>query len=97
MVSFRWAFDHKKLLKACYIKMVGVEYPRIHNLGLLAQKAGLPMSDEQKKNLDFISGFNIEAHYPDVKHSLYKKATPEFTSKALVIIKETRQWLVANL
>jgi len=87
----------EKLLKACYMKMVGIEYPRIHNLGMIAQKASLGMNDKQRKNLDFISGFHIEARYPDVKHSLYKKATHEFTLKALAIIKETREWLIENL
>ena len=87
----------EKLLKAVYVKRVGVEIPRIHDLLRLSEKAGLVPSDEQADNLDLITSFNIAARYPDYKQSFYKKCTLEFTDASIIAIKELREWLLTIL
>jgi HEPN domain-containing protein len=87
----------EKLLKAHFVKKVGIEYPRIHDLRILAKQAGIELDDDRRKKLVMITAFNIEARYADIKYSFYKKATPEFTAAALDVIKETRLWLLENL
>ncbi len=80
----------EKLLKAIYIKKIGPDYPRIHNLAILARKAQLDINENHKISLDMITRFNIEARYLNVKQSFYQKADLGFTTHALAVIKETR-------
>ncbi len=87
----------EKLLKACYVKYVDINYPRIHDLTRIADRIGFKMTSEQREKLDDITGFNIEARYPSEKYNFYKKATQAFTVKALENIKEIRQWLLEKL
>lgn len=89
----------EKLLKAVFIKTadLGVSPPRTHNLLLLADKAGVETSEEQKDLLDLITTFNISARYPDYKKSFYRKCTPEYTARNIDKIKELRKWLMPML
>ena len=52
----------------------------IHDLVKLAYLAGLTPDDEQKKQLELISTFNIAGRYDDDKFALYKKATKEYAT-----------------
>ena len=62
----------EKALKACYIVRLRKTPPYIHNLALLAEKAGLysEMSEQQKDFLDFLEPLNIEVRYPTRKNKL---------------------------
>ena len=42
----------EKLLKAYYVKQVGVDVPYIHNLNKIAELSNLPLAEEQKDFLD---------------------------------------------
>lgn len=83
----------EKLLKSYYVFKRGEHPPFIHDLVRLSTEAGLSLSDKEKVLLDAISQFNIEARYPDIKLSFYKKADRIFTEKYMKEIKGFYQWL----
>lgn len=83
----------EKLLKAYYVKTVGREIPRTHDLYKLAIKAGLDLSEAQKDSLQYITLFNIETRHEDYKRDFYKKCTREFAEKNIEKIKELAAWL----
>jgi HEPN domain-containing protein len=89
----------EKALKAYYSSRFKDAPPYTHNLGLLAQKAGLysELSEEQKNLLDFLEPLNIEARYPTRKNKLMELMTGE---KCLEIIGKTErqfQWVTKKL
>jgi HEPN domain-containing protein len=83
----------EKLLKALYVKNVGLQVPRIHNLLKIARICGLQMSDEQEEFLLEVTTFNIKTRYPDFKKSFQRKANEEFTLDRISRIEETQKWL----
>jgi len=83
----------EKILKAYYVSQKGKQPPFIHDLVRLAIESGLKLSDEKKIFLDAVSQFNIEARYPDIKLSFYKRADKKFTEEYINKIKEFYQWL----
>ena len=87
----------EKLIKAIYVQNVNNNVPRIHDLLRLADKALLPVIDEQKDILDMITTFNISARYPDYKRSFYNKCNSNFTTESIDKIKELRLWLLTIL
>ncbi len=62
----------EKILKAYVVKNTKKEAPKTHNLILLAELAGLNLSEEEKDLLDLTNSFNIKCRYPDFKLSFYK-------------------------
>ena len=83
----------EKLLKGYYVFRKREHPPFVHDLTRLAAESGLDLSDKKKKLLDAISQFNIEAKYPDIKLSFYKRADRNFTERYIKEIKEIYQWL----
>jgi len=83
----------EKLLKALYVKNIDEEVPYVHNLLRIAELAKLDLSDEQKNFLNLVTTFNIQARYPDLKYSFYKKCTKELTEIQLDKIKKFRTWI----
>ena len=83
----------EKLLKAYYVKNVSMKPLITHNLELIAEKAGLSLSDEQKDDVKIITNFNIETRYPDYKLEFHELCTPEFTKIHIDKIKKLRSWL----
>lgn len=83
----------EKLLKAYYIKTVGKEVPRTHDLHKLAVKAGLDLSENQKDALQYITLFNLETRYDEYQKDFYKKCTKEFAKKSIKKIKELLEWI----
>jgi hypothetical protein len=59
----------------------------------IAEKAGLPLNEDQKDILDTISAFNLRARYDDYKMEFRKKCTRDFTEKWIQKIKELRKCL----
>jgi hypothetical protein len=55
------------------------------------------LSEEQKKLLGEISGFKIEARYPDYKFEFYKLCTKEFATEKFEKIKELYAWLLSQI
>ncbi len=83
----------EKTLKALYVKNVDTHTPYKHSLPLLAQKAGIRLTEDQESFLEEVTDFNIEARYPDIKFSFFKRCTQEFTENYFKKIKEFYQWL----
>lgn len=86
----------EKALKAYYAGRFKNAPPYTHNLGLLAQKAGLysEMSEEQKNFLDLLEPLNIEARYPTQREKLLALLSSE---KCTEIIRKTEsefQWVM---
>ena len=57
----------EKLLKACFVKYVSSEPPKIHNLLRLVEKGKLQLTDDQRNQIDTITAFNMAARYDSVK------------------------------
>ncbi len=87
----------EKSLKALYVKNIDTNTPYKHSLPLLAQKSGLILSVDQESFLEEVTDFNLEARYPDIKLSFYKKCTEDFTRQYFQRIKEFYQWLLPML
>ena len=83
----------EKLLKAWYVQHIDVTPPFIHDLVRLAEKAGLPLTEDQKDVLDSISTFNLRARYEDYKREFYQKCTRDFAEKWIAEIKGFRTWI----
>lgn len=99
-------FDHslfmlhlaiEKALKATYIKLKNEAAPYTHNLVRLAEKAGIDVDEQTQKDLVEISGFNVAGRYEEYKTQLYKRATPEYTSKWKARGKELFNLFVSKL
>jgi HEPN domain-containing protein len=68
--DYRYAlfFGHlylEKLLKALVVQVTEEHAPRSHNLMLLAERAGLTVSEPRRDILVRVTGYNIEARYPE--------------------------------
>jgi len=87
----------EKLLKAYYVHKKDENYPMIHNLLRIAEKAGLDLNDEQQLFFSTVTGFNINARYDDFKQSFYQKCTQEYTVIWIEKIKTIRSWIKNQL
>lgn len=87
----------EKLLKALFVKNVGEDVPRTHNLLLLANEAGLSTDNKIEDLLDLITTFNISTRYPDYQQTFYKKCTETYTDARIKEIKGLRLWLTSIL
>ncbi len=92
-VLFMCHLSIEKLLKGICVKESGRHSLYTHNLVELAKKTKIGFSDEQKKLLAELSGFNIEARYPEWKSDFYKMATKAFTEKYYIQTKKFYLWL----
>lgn len=83
-------FSHlalEKIIKALFVYTKKEAAPVGHNLVVLCERTGIPLSKDEKNSLDEISKFNISARYDDYKLQFYKKATKEFTLKWIKTVK----------
>ena len=71
----------EKIIKALYISNLDDSPPYIHNLKLLVKMSKIKVSDEEIRELDEISEFNVAARYDDYKYEIYKRATEDYTKK----------------
>jgi HEPN domain-containing protein len=83
----------EKLLKALYVKNVGLQVPRIHNLLKISRVCGLQMTDEQEEFLLEVTTYNVKTRYPDYKKSFQRKANDEFTLDRISRIEEMQRWI----
>ncbi len=75
----------EKIIKALYISNLDDSPPYIHNLKLLIKMSKVKVSNEEIKQLDEISEFNVAARYDDYKFEIYKRATEDYTKKWIEI------------
>jgi HEPN domain-containing protein len=87
----------EKLLKAYYVKIVSTNVPRIHNLLRLAELSNLDLSQKDRDFLTKLTGFNINARYPDYKLKIYKICTSTFTEKYIKEIEKFKKWIIKKI
>jgi len=98
--SYALFFAHlsvEKILKALYVARRTAVPPFTHSLNLLAEKSSLDLTDDQKKLLETITDFNIEARYPSDKFTFWKRCTRNYTQKYLSRIEEIKKWLLKQI
>jgi len=79
----------EKILKGIIVKRMKKPAPYIHDLAQLASDGKITISDEQRKSLRIITGFNISGRYSDAKLDFHKICTREYAKKYLDISKES--------
>lgn len=70
----------EKILKALVVQHTKNDAPFTHNLPLLAERASLILSKEEKRLLAHATEFNMRCRYPDMKLNFYKLATKSYTT-----------------
>lgn len=68
----------EKLLKSLYLEKFKKPAPYTHSLGRLVSEIGIATDENDQKQLEEISGFNISGRYEDYKYDLYKRATKKY-------------------
>jgi HEPN domain-containing protein len=94
--SYALFFGHlavEKELKGLHLLRRGQHAPPIHNLLRLANAAGLELDAAQTQRLLRITGFNIEARYPDFRGEWRRRCTPEYTAQQMAAIGEVLAWI----
>ena len=83
----------EKILKSIIVRKTSEHAPYTHNLVNLAEKVGIGFSHDQKNLIADLTGFNIEARYPEWKNAFYKTATKDYAQNYLKLTKELFLWL----
>mgnify|MGYP000333130340 CR=1 FL=1 len=83
----------EKLLKGIIVYKTKKQSTYSHDLLLLAKKAKVQVSKEQKEQLNEITTFNVRARYDDIKQKFHKKATKRYSAEYLEKSKKLRLWL----
>jgi HEPN domain-containing protein len=73
----------EKGLKALVAKHTKNFPPKMHDLESLALKAGIELTQEQKDFYSLMTGYSIEARYPDDKLKIYKRTTGAVAARIL--------------
>ena len=87
----------ERLLKACVVKRTKTHAPFTHDLRRLSKISEIDFNDEQKRILDTITTFNLNARYDDYKQDFYKRCTSEYADKWIENIKTLREWIKTKL
>lgn len=85
------------LLKALIVQRRGKHAPFGHKLFLLAQKAGLVLSEEQHDLFTRVTAYNIRTRYPDQRFQLYKRLNRKFTESELKEIRRIGNWIASQI
>lgn len=83
----------EKVLKGLIVQITKQHAPHLHELDILAKKAGVSLTDFQFKQLKIISSFNIAARYDNIKEAFYKKADKKYAEEYFNVSKELFLWL----
>ncbi len=85
----------EKALKAAYAAQHQAAPPKTHNLGVLAESAGMlnTMPPELVTFLKTIGRLNIKCRYPDSKEELARLMTEERSRKTLTETTEFLSWI----
>jgi len=87
----------ERLLKALIISKTETHPPFTHDLRRLARLSEIALSEKQKKELDTVTTFNLNARYDDYKEKFYQKCTPGYTEEWITNIKTLRKWIKEKL
>ncbi len=87
----------EKLLKALVVKATGEHAPRTHNLLILAERAGLAISDERRQQLVRITAYNLETRYPEDRAALRQRYSRQYAEAEIDTIREIGSWLKSEL
>lgn len=87
----------EKALKALWVMTRKEHPPRSHNLLVLAENIPVQIDDAVLDLLAELNAFNLEARYPDLARSLYKKAQPEYTLDFINRTQGVMEWLLQRL
>jgi HEPN domain-containing protein len=87
----------EKLLKALVVKATQQHAPRRHDLLLLAERAGLTVSEDIRDVLVRITGYSTETRYPEERLGVQKRYTREYCEGEIKVIREVAQWLKSEL
>jgi HEPN domain-containing protein len=87
----------ERLLKAVIVKVTNTHAPFTHDLRRLAKLSEIELNEEQKRHLDTITTFNLNARYDDYKQDFYKKCSPTYADIWILNIKELRSWIKMKL
>ena len=77
---FFWQLVLEKILKAVLLSKEK-EIIWTHNLTLLGKRAEIVLTEDEMKELNEISTFNVEARYENIKSEFYLKANKEFADR----------------
>jgi HEPN domain-containing protein len=87
----------EKLLKALVVDVTRQHAPLTHNLVLLAERAELEITVEDREILDRITGYNIDTRYSAELSLARQHYNQEFCEKEIRIIKEIGEWVKSKL
>lgn len=87
----------EKLLKALVVQATGEHAPRTHNLLILAERAGLKVSDERRQQLVRFTAYNLETRYPEDRPSLCRRYSRQYAETEVEAIQEVGSWLKSEL
>ena len=84
----------EKIFKAAYEQQIDNTPPFVHDLMLIANKAGIfeILDNEQINFIEQLSPLNIRARYPDYKRELAKEMTETICENFIIKTKELQQW-----
>lgn len=85
----------EKILKALHYQNKENHPLLIHDLAVLAEKAGLSLTLDQKTDFRKITEFNVSARYDDYKLKIRKLATKEYADLWMKKIEDKRNYLLA--
>jgi HEPN domain-containing protein len=84
----------EKIFKAAYEHQKNSTPPFVHDLPLIANKAGIfeMMDDEQIAFIEQLSPLNIRTRYPDYKRTLAKELTKTACENLIAKTQKLQQW-----
>jgi HEPN domain-containing protein len=83
----------EKMLKALIVKNTGRFPPRIHDLGRLAESAGLELDENRRRFVGKLSLYYIESRYPEEVSALAREVDAHKAADVLKNTKELMAWL----
>lgn len=78
----------EKLLKALVVAVTEEHAPRTHNLLVLAERAGLMLSDERRQPLVRLTGYNLETRYPEDRALLRERYSKQYAVAEVEVARE---------
>jgi len=84
----------EKIFKAAYEYRINNTPPFVHDLMLIANKAGIfeMLDNEQIIFIERLSPLNIRARYPDYKMALAKELTKNVCEELIINTQKLQQW-----
>ena len=89
----------EKIFKAAYEHQKNNTPPFVHDLPLIADKAGIfeMLNEEQTDFIEQLSPLNIRTRYPDYKSTLEKELTKDVCEKLIIKTQKLQQWTKENI